>query len=115
MNEVGEYEYHGRLDRMIKSAGYRIEPAEIEAMLNMNESVSACAVISTSDAISGTRIIAAVAGKNLNQQTLRKYMHAKLPAYMQPARYLVLEKLPMLSNGKTDYRTIERMTQPAKT
>lgn len=115
VNEVGEYEYHGRLDRMIKSAGYRIEPAEIEAMLNMNESVSACAVISTSDAISGTRIIAAVAGKNLNQQTLRKYMHAKLPAYMQPARYLVLEKLPMLSNGKTDYRTIERMTQPAKT
>ena len=108
INEQHEYEYHGRLDRMIKSAGYRIEPAEIEAVLNSAQSVDACAVISASDTIIGNKIIAVIAGSDVDQMALRGLAKNKLPPYMQPANYLIQDKLPMLSNGKIDYRTIEQ-------
>lgn len=114
LNTHNEYQYHGRLDRMIKSAGYRIEPGEIETAFNHAEGVSACAVVGVADPVSGTRIVAVVAGDKLELQSLRKHARQALPGYMQPTMYKLLKKLPMLSNGKIDYRTITQTIQ-AKT
>ena len=113
-NTCHEYEYHGRLDRMIKSAGYRVEPAEIEAVLSAAPGVLSAVVLGLSDQISGTRIVAVITGTGLSQQALRKYVSGKLPAYMQPARYHFLDKIPELSNGKADYQAIMRLFQEKK-
>ncbi|MCU7849886.1 MAG: AMP-binding protein [Candidatus Thiodiazotropha sp. (ex Lucinoma kastoroae)] len=111
LNSDGNYRFHGRLDRMIKSAGYRVEPAEIEQLLNDIDSVDAAAVLSIPDPISGSRIAAAVAGRNNSQQMLRQYINKRLPAYMRPAYFLLLESMPVLSCGKTDYQAVGRMIE----
>ena len=110
-NHLGEYEYHGRLDRMIKSAGYRIEPAEIETALNFVDDISAAAVIGITDPISGTRIMAAIQTNNIDRRSIQKAMAKKLPSYMQPCFYLFVEEMPILSNGKIDYQKITSMIQ----
>lgn len=107
INERGEYCYHGRLDRMIKCAGYRVEPAEIEAVLNDLAGVIACAVIGVRDPASGQRPAAAVVlRENCRVTDIAKSIRNQLPAYMQPCRLLALPELPRLANGKTDYRTV---------
>ena len=107
-NEFQNYHYHGRLDRMIKSSGYRIEPAEVENILNMAPGVLASAVISVPDPVSGTRLVAVISTADENEQILRAHAHQKLASYMRPAHYVFMDKLPLLSNGKTDYQQISK-------
>ena len=108
-NRHGEYCYHGRLDRMLKCSGYRVEPAEIEAVIEQCPGVLRCAVTGLSDSTSGQRPAAAVvleAGANL--ANISAVLRNKLPAYMYPCRFLALQKLPLLSNGKIDYQTLKK-------
>ncbi|MGH8549159.1 MAG: amino acid adenylation domain-containing protein [Methylococcales bacterium] len=105
----GNYRYHGRIDRMLKCSGYRVEPAEIESMIRNLPIMEACAVVGIDDPTSGQRPAAAVVlqpGKGLND--LLPAIKASLPVYMQPVKYLLLNQLPRLSNGKPDYSGIER-------
>jgi amino acid adenylation domain-containing protein len=108
VNAAGEYEYHGRLDRMIKSAGYRIEPAEIEQVLRTAPGVLKVAVVGIPDSLSGTRIAAAVAVEGTDRTSLQAYASRQLAAWMRPSFYLLMKDLPFLPNGKTDYRGISR-------
>ena len=103
------YHFHGRLDRMIKSAGYRVEPAEIERLLNSIVGIESAAVMSMPDPVSGSRIVAAVCGNDLSQQLLRKTVADELPGYMRPAFYVFPDSMPVLANGKTDYQALGRM------
>jgi amino acid adenylation domain-containing protein len=107
INERGEYCYHGRLDRMLKCSGYRVEPAEIEAIINQIPGVEHCAVIGLNDSASGQRPAAAVIlkkGTHLND--IIKPLKEKLPTYMVPVKFITLSTIPTLSNGKTDYQTL---------
>ena len=107
LNERGEYCYHGRLDRMLKCSGYRVEPAEIEAVLLQFPEVTSCAVIGITDSTSGQRPAAAVVLKTGTKlEAIVRPLKQKLPAYMQPCKFIVLDSLPYLSNGKTDYQTL---------
>jgi amino acid adenylation domain-containing protein len=107
LNEWGEYCYHGRLDRMLKCSGYRVEPAEIEAVLLQFPEVTSCAVIGITDSTSGQRPAAAVVLKPcVKLEAIIKLIKQKLPAYMQPCKFIVLDSLPYLSNGKIDYQTL---------
>lgn len=106
LNKQNEFEYHGRLDRMIKSAGYRVEPAEVEAAICTLKDVTAAAVIALPDSVSGAKIAALVAGEGLSLPAIRKGLSKLLPAYMQPGAYQLVETLPLLSNGKTDFQSI---------
>ncbi len=111
-NEFGEYCYHGRLDRMIKCAGYRVEPAEIEAVIVHSADVIQCGVVGIGDQTSGRRPAAAVVlepGADLTNVVQRCKRH--LPAYMQPCKFIVLESLPCLANGKTDYRALQLLLE----
>ena len=112
-NEQGEYCYHGRLDRMLKCSGYRVEPAEIEAILLQCPEVTSCAVIGITDSTSGQRPAAAVVLKpGTKLEAILKPVKQKLPAYMQPCKFIVLDSLPYLSNGKTDYQALSVTIQP---
>lgn len=109
-NEAGEFLYHGRLDRMLKCSGYRVEPAEIEGVVCRFPGVAQCAVVGIADSAGGRRPAAAIVFDGEPDlfglaQTLRH----RLPAYMQPARLVPCDHLPYLPNGKVDYQGLEKM------
>ncbi|NUT40407.1 MAG: AMP-binding protein, partial [Thermoactinospora sp.] len=95
----GRLELLGRADDQVKVRGVRIEPAEIEAVLEAHPSVSAAAVATHSD-----RLIAYIvpARPAHSEPGLLRYAAARLPAGMTPAAIVVLESLPRTPNGKLD-------------
>jgi amino acid adenylation domain-containing protein len=106
-NQEGEYCYHGRLDRMLKCSGYRVEPAEIETVLNQIPGIEASAVIGVQDVSSGQRPAAVLVMKN--QALLAdiiKTAKEKLPTYMLPSKFKIVSTLPILSNGKINYSAL---------
>ncbi|MGR9074416.1 MAG: AMP-binding protein, partial [Gammaproteobacteria bacterium] len=108
-NDQGEFLYHGRLDRMLKCSGYRVEPAEIEAALRRLPGVENCAVVGLPDPVGGQRPAAAVVLKSgFELAESLKPLRQLLPGYMQPGRILAMDTLPLLSNGKTDYQALEK-------
>jgi amino acid adenylation domain-containing protein len=111
INANQEYEYHGRLDRMIKSSGYRIEPAEIEHVLNDVPGIITSAVIGISDSVTGTRVAAAIEAEEENRKLLQMHVKNKLSPYMRPFYYLYMKKMPCLPNGKKDYQKIRQEIQ----
>jgi acyl-coenzyme A synthetase/AMP-(fatty) acid ligase len=109
LNSQGEYCYHGRLDRMLKCSGYRIEPAEIELALQQLPAVAQCVVIGLADGTGGMRPAAAVVLRaNYRLDDVVAPLKAKLPAYMHPGKFLVLAALPLLSNGKIDLTAVSQ-------
>ncbi len=112
VNEQGEYCYHGRLDRMLKCSGYRVEPAEIERLIIQSPEVEQCAVLGIRDSTSGQRPAAALVLKpGFTLADINQIIRQKLPAYMQPCKYLLLDTLPCLSNGKTDYLSLQQQLE----
>lgn len=109
-NSRGEYCYHGRLDRMLKCSGFRVEPAEIEAVLTALPGVLQSAVVGVADAAGGLRPAAALVLSD--DRTLAAVVEAAktgLPTYMQPARYSVVKALPLASSGKIDYAAVSAL------
>jgi amino acid adenylation domain-containing protein len=112
LNEQGEYCYHGRLDRMLKCSGYRVEPAEIETAILRCPEVIKCAVVGVADSAGGCRPAAAVVLKKEGKlDTVVKAVRQSLPPYMHPCKFIVLETMPCLSNGKTDYRSLQHQLE----
>ena len=103
------YHFHGRLGRMLKCSGYRVEPAEIEAAVNSLPGVSECAVIGLDDPSAGQRPALAIVLGNTSINEIRKHISLTLPTYMQPSKYQLLEALPRLSNGKMDYQALKHL------
>jgi len=109
MNTNGEYCYHGRLDRMMKCAGYRVEPAEIEQVINSHPDVEQSAVIAIKDPSSGHRPAAAIVLKNeTTLHEVNQFLRKRLPVYMHPCKLIQMKTLPRKANGKTDLLSIEK-------
>ena len=105
----GELEYLGRLDAQVKVRGYRIEPGEIEAALRGCAGVREAAVLLREDVAGQARLVAYVAGEagaELRERELREHLSQRLPEYMVPAAYVVVEALPVTANGKVDRRAL---------
>lgn len=110
LNSLGEYEYFGRLDRMLKCSGYRVEPAEIEQCINQLDAIESCAVVGIKDQTSGQRPAAAVVlADDTSLSVAIKPLRQQLAAYMQPCKFIVLDSLPRLANGKTDYQAVQKL------
>jgi len=110
LNQYGEYDYHGRLDHMLKCSGYRVEPAEIEQCINQLEYIESSAIIGIKDSTSGQRpaaVVVLVTGASLAEAI--KPLRQLLAPYMQPCKFIVVNSLPVLSNGKTDYQAIQNL------
>lgn len=106
----GQYLFHGRLGRMLKCSGYRVEPAEIEAAVNTVAGVTGCAVIGLDDSGAGQRpALAVVLSPDTSVADIRRHLSQTLPAYMLPSRYKILESLPLLANGKLDYQALQTL------
>jgi amino acid adenylation domain-containing protein len=108
----GEYRFHGRLGRMLKCSGYRVEPAEIEAAVNAMAGVRDCAVVGIDDPTAGQRPALVLALEPpATPAGIRTALIRQLPSYMQPSRCILLEELPRLPNGKLDYRHIQALLE----
>lgn len=108
----GDIELHGRVDRQVKVRGIRIEPGEIEAVLNDHENVREAAVIVREDKPGDQRLVAYVVLWQPDNQ-LRAFMKTRVPDHMVPAAFVVMDKLPLTPNGKVDHAALPIPDQTA--
>jgi len=104
----GLFRFVGRDDEMIKSAGNRISPAEVEEAAVGAEAAEAVAV-GVADARLGQAIVLVLAGDPAGEAGVRARLKRELPAFMQPARIVWLAALPRNANGKLDRAGIAAM------
>jgi acyl-coenzyme A synthetase/AMP-(fatty) acid ligase/aryl carrier-like protein len=105
----GEVEFVGRADRQVKIRGFRVELGEVEVALAAHPSVSATAVLVIGDNEVDKRMVAYAApasSASLTATDLRNWMAQRLPAYMAPSHYLLMDKLPLDQNGKVDRKAL---------
>ncbi|HLM54816.1 MAG TPA: amino acid adenylation domain-containing protein [Pyrinomonadaceae bacterium] len=101
---AGELEYLGRLDHQVKIRGFRVEPGEIEAVIGEHPSVREC-VVTVREEGGDRRLVAYVvgaAGTRPEAGELREHLRGRLPEYMVPAGFVMLDALPLSPNGKVD-------------
>lgn len=112
---TGELEFVGRVDQQIKLRGFRIEPGELEAILNQHLAVSE-AIVQLLDECSGHKRLVAYlileSGQQLVDSDLRAFLRQRLPNYMVPDAFVVLEQLPLTSHGKVDRKTLVQQKKP---
>src|SRR6266496_3409151 len=101
----GNLEFLGRGDFQVKVRGYRIELGEIEAVLNQHEGVREVVVIVREEQVGEPRLVAYIVpqhGQTVSIEALKGQVKQQLPAYMVPSAFVVLDHLPLTSNGKLD-------------
>jgi len=111
----GNIEFMGRVDQQVKIRGFRIEPAEIEAALAQHPAIREAIVLAQEDAPGEKRLVAYVVAEReslLTANDLRGFLEQKLPQYMVPSAFVLLETLPLMPNGKVDRRALAAAGRP---
>jgi amino acid adenylation domain-containing protein len=101
----GTLEFLGRADRQIKIRGFRVEPAEIEAALQLHPQVRQSVVI-TRPASNGEHLLAAYVVGDAAPEELRAFLRAHLPPHLLPSAFVRLAALPLTPNGKLDHAAL---------
>lgn len=103
--EDGELEYLGRLDDQVKIRGVRVEPGELEHAIRALDGVRDAAVTVRGEG--GDRgLVAYVVGPGLKPASLRDALAQQLPSPLVPDAIVMLESLPVTTNGKLDRRAL---------
>ncbi len=100
----GELEYVGRTDFQVKVRGFRIEPGEVEAVLERHPEVREAAVVVRGERLVGYLVAESGAGPSAAE--LRAWLKERLPEYMVPGALVVLDAMPLTPNGKVDRRSL---------
>ncbi|MGF7179802.1 non-ribosomal peptide synthetase [Tunturiibacter psychrotolerans] len=101
----GNIEFLRRIDNQIKLRGFRIELGEIEAALEEQPGVCQAVVVIREDVAGDPRLAAYVTareGEEVNTEELRYALATKIPAYMVPSAFMVLNAFPLTNNRKVD-------------
>ncbi|MFP2956467.1 condensation domain-containing protein, partial [Myxococcus sp. 1LA] len=105
----GVLEYLGRGDSQVKVRGHRIEPGEVESALLGQPGVREALVVVREDVPGDRRLVAYVVprdGRGLEGGEVRAGLESRLPRFMVPQAVVVLERLPLLPNGKVDRKAL---------
>jgi amino acid adenylation domain-containing protein len=115
----GNIEFLGRIDYQVKIRGFRIELGEIEVVLLQHPEVKTAVVIAKQNQNNNSRLIAYIVPNQKETPTdatdiatdelktsLRSFLEAKLPSYMVPSAFVILESIPLTPNGKIDRRSL---------
>ncbi|MFD2168455.1 amino acid adenylation domain-containing protein [Tumebacillus lipolyticus] len=100
----GNIEFLGRLDHQVKIRGFRIELSEIESVIGQHDSVLERIVIAREGRL--VAYVVTVPGTSLTGAELRTALKSKLPGYMIPSAFVLLDALPLTQNGKVDRRAL---------
>ncbi|MFI5035138.1 MAG: amino acid adenylation domain-containing protein [Acidimicrobiales bacterium] len=107
----GDLEFHGRLDHQVKIQGYRVEPAEIAAVLSGHPDVLAAEVLVSEGPNDGKRLIAFVTTRyDMDPGRLRRYLGRRLPEHMVPSEIVPVEHVPQTDIGKLDREALAGLT-----
>ncbi|WP_243788723.1 non-ribosomal peptide synthetase [Saccharopolyspora gloriosae] len=102
----GSLEYLGRIDQQVQVRGFRIEPSEVEHVLERHDSVTRAVVLAREDA-GGPRLVAyVVLAAEVDPQVLLGHAAAVLPRHMVPSFVSAIEEIPLTPNGKLDRRAL---------
>lgn len=119
VDATGNVYFHGRADDLIKSGGYRIGPAEIEAALYAHPAVADCAVVGVPDPVRGQEVVAYVVlspGRDADPELtvdLQTRVRRQVGAHAYPRRVEYVAALAKTSTGKVDRRALrERAVVP---
>ncbi|MGH9765044.1 MAG: beta-ketoacyl synthase N-terminal-like domain-containing protein, partial [Blastocatellia bacterium] len=107
----GNIECRGRIDHQVKIRGFRIELGEIESVLAGHNSVRQCAVLLRADVPEHKSLVAYVVQSNevsVAGDDLKRSLRERLPEYMVPSSFVLLESLPLTSGGKIDRRKLPK-------
>ncbi|WP_164021073.1 amino acid adenylation domain-containing protein [Pyxidicoccus trucidator] len=105
----GSLEFLGRVDQQVKVRGFRIELGEIEAVLRQHATVEGAVVLARQYAADDTRLVAwlvPVKGQAPQVESLRRHLRERLPDFMVPSAFLLLESFPLSPNGKVDRKAL---------
>ncbi|MNW57361.1 Tyrocidine synthase 1 [compost metagenome] len=103
----GSLLFLGRMDNQVKINGHRIEPKEIEHLLNSHDQIQQVIVIEVDGEGSGKKLCAFYAAQDeIPVEELRYFLSVQLPHYMIPSYFVRLKRFPVNSNGKVDRKTL---------
>jgi amino acid adenylation domain-containing protein len=102
-------EHLGRMDFMVKIRGYKVEPVEVEAAILEQPEIREAVVVGLEKRPGELSLVAYMIpteDAKVSIQVLRERLLAKLPDYMVPVDFIVMERFPMLPFGKVDLRAL---------
>jgi amino acid adenylation domain-containing protein/thioester reductase-like protein len=108
----GCVELLGRTDHQVKVRGFRIDPGEIESVLCQHPGVRQAAVVAHGDTPDSKRLVAYLTRPAPEPQDLRGFLREKLPEYMVPSSFVMLNALPLSPNGKVDRKALPAPERP---
>ncbi|WP_187776384.1 non-ribosomal peptide synthetase [Antrihabitans cavernicola] len=114
----GELEYIGRTDFQVKLRGLRIELGEIEASLTGQSAVAQAVAVVRTDSRTGDQLVAYLVGAPgiaLDVDAVRTELGRKVPAYMVPTAFVILDALPLNASGKLDRKALPEPVFQSKT
>jgi len=114
----GNVEFLGRVDDQVKIRGFRVELGEIDAVLSLHPAVAQEVVVVREDTSGDKRLVAYIVvaqGQTLTIKNLRSYLAERLPTYMVPSAFMLLDTLPLTHNSKIDKRALPIPKQAERT
>jgi amino acid adenylation domain-containing protein/non-ribosomal peptide synthase protein (TIGR01720 family) len=102
----GALVFEGRTDDQLKVRGFRVEPAEVAAVLRGHPSVREAVVLGCKDGTGVVRLVAYGVWETTAERELRDFCARQMPSYMVPSVFTAVEKLPMTAGGKVDRRAL---------
>ncbi|MFC2155840.1 amino acid adenylation domain-containing protein [Acidobacteriota bacterium] len=105
----GNIEFLGRIDQQVKIRGFRIELGEIENLLLRHESVKEAVVTARPDKTGNHYLCAYIVSNQpdfADTDSLRDYLSERVPGYMVPAFFMILEQVPLTATGKIDRKSL---------